>query len=252
MSTSTNATSDLATAESKPTRLAGDSFVGGGLLVLVAIFVALMVLAGEVTPFWVMPAVVYLVLGAFVMRRAPRWLLIVAIVLPLLQVGTGLPFVIPGLTHPETPASFLPDALVIIVSIVVVIGAALALRGSSSRARRRVATFATLLAAAAALISVFAASGITSDARQSGDVAVAAANTDYPERVEAPQGGALWVDNQDPFRHTFVVEGTDVRAELPGATAVRLDIDLAPGTYTFICDVTGHEEAMKGTLSVKE
>ena len=250
---STNTISDTAatTDTAKPTRSAGDRFVGGGLLLLVAIFVALMVLAGEVTPFWVMPAVVYLVLGTVIMWRAPRWLLIVAIVLPLLQVGTGLPFVIPGLTHPETPASFLPDLLVIIVSIVVVAGAVLALRRSSTRARRPLAAFAALIAVAAVITSVFAASGVTSDARQSGDVPVAAANVDYPERVDAAQGGFLWVQNQDPFRHTFVVEGTDIRAELPGTTAVRLETDLKPGKYTFFCDVTGHEEVMKGSLYVK-
>ena len=244
-------TSTMSETADPPTRSAGDRFIGGGLLVLAAIFVALMVLAGEVTPFWVMPAVVYLVLGAAIIWRAPRWLLIVAIVIPLLQVGTSLPFMIPGLTHPETPASFLPDVFVIITSIVVVAGAALALRRSSSRTRRPIAAFTTLLAAAAALTSVFAASGVSSEERQPGDVALTAADTDYPERVEAPQGGTLFVENLDPFRHTFVVEGTDVRAELPGATAVRMKTDLEPGEYTFFCDVTGHEEAMKGLLLVK-
>ena len=248
MSTSTISEATAGTTNTRPT---GDRFVGGGLLLLATIFIALMVLAGEVTPFWVMPAVVYLVLGATIMWRAPRWLLVLAVVMPLLQVGTSLPFITPGLTHPETPASFLPDVFVIITSIVVVAGAVLALRRTSSRARRPIAVFATLLAAAAVLICIVAASGVTSDVRQPGDVAVAAANVDYPERVDAPQGGSLWVQNQDPFRHTFVVEGTDVHAELPGTSAVRVDIDLEPGTYTFFCDVTGHEEVMRGALEVK-
>lgn len=247
---STSTMSDVA-AGTTDTRTTGDRFVGGGLLVLAAIFIILMVLAGEVTPFWVMPAVVYLALGATIMWRAPRWLLVIAVVIPLLQVGTSLPFITPGLTHPETPASFLPDVFVIITSIVVVAGAVLALRRSSGRARRPIAAFAMLLAVAAVLTSVVAASAVSSDERQPGDVAVAAANVDYPERVDALQGGSLWVQNQDPFRHTFVVEGTDVHTELPGTSAVRLDMSLAPGTYRFFCDVPGHEEAMRGALYVK-
>jgi hypothetical protein len=239
------------TAGTTNTNATGDRFVGGGLLLLAAIFIALMVLAGEVTPFWVMPAAIYLALGVTIVWRAPRWLLVLAVVLPLLQVGTSLPFIIPGLTHPETPASFLPDVLVIITSIVVVAGAILALRRGNSRARRPIAAFATVLAAAAVVTCVVAASGVSTDERQPGDVAVTAAKVDYPERVDAAQGGSLWVQNQDPFRHTFVIEGTDVHAELPGTTAVRLDIDLDPGTYGFFCDVTGHEDAMRGVLYVK-
>ncbi len=231
--------------------VAGDRFVAGGLFVLAAIFVALQVLADELLPFFAMPAAVYLLLGLAVLRRARRWLLIVAIVVPLIQVGTSLPFMTPGMTHPETPASFLPDVFVVVTSIAVVTGAALALKRSERRSRGPVAAFAGLVAAAAVVTSVAASAGISSDAPQTGDVAVTAADIDYPDRIEARQGDALWVQNQDPFRHTFVVKETDVRTELPGSKAVRIDLDLAPGTYTFFCDVPGHEDAMEGTLSVQ-
>jgi uncharacterized cupredoxin-like copper-binding protein len=229
---------------------AGDRFVAAGLFVLAAIFVGLMLLAGEVTPFWAMPAAVYLALGFAIWWRAPRWLLITAVVVPLLQVVTSLPFMIPGFTHPETPASFLPDVFVVIGSLAVIGGAIVALR-RTQRSPRPIAVVAGVVAAAAILTSVVAMAGVTSATRQPGDVEVTAVNVNYPERVELERGHTLYVQNQDRFRHTFVVEGTDVRAELPGSTAVRIETDLAPGTYKFFCDVPGHEDAMQGALYVE-
>lgn len=233
----------------KPT-VAGDRFVATGLFVLAAVFIALQVLAGEVTPFWAPPAAVYLLLGLAVLWRAPRWLLIVAIVVPFLHIVMSAPFMIPGFAHPETPASFLPEVFVVLALLTVVGGAIVGLRGNQRRSRRPIAVAAAVVAGAAIVTSVAAAAGVSSAARQAGDVPVAAANTDYPAQLQVDSGGALWVDNQDPFRHTFVVDGAGVRAEVPGTAAVRVDADLAPGTYTFFCDVPGHEDAMRGTLHV--
>lgn len=231
-------------------RTEGDRFVSIALFVLAAVFVALQILAGQVTPFWGTPAAVYIVLGLALLWRAPRWLLIVTAVVVLLQVVTSAPFMIPGLTHPETPASFLPDVFIIVASFTVVTGAVAAVRRSEPT-RRPIALVAGAVAGAAVVLSIGATAGVASDTREAGDVAVTAADVEYPERVVVNSGAALWIDNEDPFRHTFVVEGTDVRAELPGATAVRVEADLAPGTYTFFCDVPGHEETMRGTLSVE-
>ena len=234
------------------TATTGDRFVGTGLLLLAAVFVALQVIAGEITPFWGLPAVIYLLLALAVLWRAPRWLLIVAIVLPVVQVATSLPFMLPGFSHPETPASFLPDVFIVIGSVAVAAGAATALpRRAERRARRPIGITAAVLAVAAMVTSVVAAGGVTSAAQQAGDVMVQAANVDYPDSVMVDQGGTLFVRNDDPFRHTFVVEGTDIRTELPGSAAARVHVNLTPGTYTFFCDVTGHEDAMSGTLTVR-
>lgn len=233
----------------KPT-VAGDRFVATGLFVLAAIFITLQVLAGEVTPFWGPPAVVYLLLGSAILWRAPRWLLIVGAAVPLLHIVTSAPFMIPGFSHPETPASFLPEVFAVIAVLTIVSGAIIGLRGSERRSRRPIAVVGLLAAGVAVVTSVAAAAGVSSAARQAGDVPVAAANTDYPAQIQVDRGGALWVENQDPFRHTFVVDGAGVRAEVPGTAAVRVDADLAPGTYTFFCDVPGHEDVMRGTLHV--
>jgi azurin len=59
------------------------------------------------------------------------------------------------------------------------------------------------------------------------------------------------VENKDAFYHTFVIEGHDVKLSLPASKARRVEANLKPGTYTFLCDVPGHEEVMRGTLTVQ-
>ena len=55
--------------------------------------------------------------------------------------------------------------------------------------------------------------------------------------------------NKDVVRHTFVIEGQDVKQEMPGSTNRRLEINLPAGRYEFKCDVPGHER-MEGILEV--
>ena len=69
--------------------------------------------------------------------------------------------------------------------------------------------------------------------------------TSWPSRP----GERLVVDNADPFRHTFTIEGAGVDVEIPAGRTVEVPLDLQPGTYDYICAVPGHE-AMTGTLVV--
>lgn len=227
-------------------RRGGDRFVAGGLLLAAALFAAVQVLAGEVIPPLAVPMVVYAAFGFALARSAPRWLLVTTAVLLTLHLLTSLPFLVGALSHPETPGSFLPDAFIVITVVTVVIGALVGLRGR--RNRRPLAGGAAALAAVVAVVSLVAAAGVSSDERQDGDVPVETVRTMFPAELAVPAGGAtLWIDNQDAFRHTFVVDGADVHAELPGSTAVRVDVDLAPGTYRYFCDVPGHER-MEGQI----
>jgi azurin len=52
-------------------------------------------------------------------------------------------------------------------------------------------------------------------------------------------------------RHTFVIDGQGAKRELPGNATRRVEVPLAAGTYPYFCDVPGHEEIMKGTLTVR-
>lgn len=50
--------------------------------------------------------------------------------------------------------------------------------------------------------------------------------------------------NVGAVEHSFVIEGTDVKSEqIRAGQTVTVQVDLAPGTYTAICDVAGHRQA---------
>jgi uncharacterized cupredoxin-like copper-binding protein len=76
------------------------------------------------------------------------------------------------------------------------------------------------------------------------------------DATEVPAGTVSFiVENNGNIPHDFSISGNGVEQKTsminPGKTAV-LEVDLKPGTYTYICTVPGHEMlGMKGTLIVK-
>jgi plastocyanin len=62
-------------------------------------------------------------------------------------------------------------------------------------------------------------------------------------------------DNPSSIQHDVVIEQGDqeiAKSALIAQSKTSVSADLAPGTYTFLCDVPGHAEAgMQGTLTVK-
>ncbi len=68
-------------------------------------------------------------------------------------------------------------------------------------------------------------------------------------------GGTITLVNLGQSPHTFVIEGYNDAApvDIPvGGQPVPWTVppDLAPGTYTYICNVPGHQQVMRGTLTV--
>ena len=66
-----------------------------------------------------------------------------------------------------------------------------------------------------------------------------------PQRDEVKTGKVTFVvTNTGNLEHNFVVEGMDETIELilPQDTQ-SLSMTLRPGTYTLICDLSGHREA---------
>ncbi|HUH06978.1 MAG TPA: cupredoxin domain-containing protein [Egibacteraceae bacterium] len=229
----------------------GDRFVATALIVLAVILLGFQVLADEFVPPMLAFGLVFGAIGIALALRRRRWLLITAIVLVVLNVGGGMPFFLANIAHPESPLSFLLEAFRLLAALTAGIGAIAGLRGARPGARRPIALAAAGLAVAAVVSSLVVVAGVDSDLRQADDVAVEVGKVAFPERVEAPAGAAvLWVDNQDPIRHTLVIEGAGVHAELPASAAVRVTADLAAGTYRFFCDVPGHEH-MEGELVVR-
>ena len=72
-----------------------------------------------------------------------------------------------------------------------------------------------------------------------------------PTRITVDRGDTITVSDTNPSTpHTFTVTGTDIDVANDPMSAQDVTIDLAPGTYPFICRY--HEgQGMNGTLVVK-
>jgi plastocyanin len=97
-----------------------------------------------------------------------------------------------------------------------------------------------------------ATAGYESDTPQSGDIVLVASNVEFePTRLSAvAEDVGVFIENDDPVRHTFSIDELDVDLELPGGKSARIEFTAEPGTYEFYCAVPGHED-MKGELVVK-
>lgn len=166
-----------------------------------------------------------------------------------LFVAVNLVYAIPDLSHPESMAPFVTSAVVVLAGVVTVVLSVLAARGRPAHGGLVwTGTFGVLVLAA--LGSILAAAAVEDDPVQPGDTILVASSFEYPEElVTDPASGAVVVRNEDRARHTFVVEGQVPAVEVPAGSQVRVDLDLAPGTYRYFCDIAGHE-AMEGTLVV--
>jgi uncharacterized cupredoxin-like copper-binding protein len=74
-----------------------------------------------------------------------------------------------------------------------------------------------------------------------------------PEKLKAEAGPATFeVTNTGQTEHNFAIEGVAGTEMVPPGESTTLTVpDLAAGTYTFICEVTGHADGgMTGTLQV--
>jgi plastocyanin len=80
----------------------------------------------------------------------------------------------------------------------------------------------------------------------------------FEQKAVTSKPGAVKIDftNQSPVGHDVKISDSSGNAlggtDLVTGGKATATVDLSPGTYTFFCDVPGHEEAgMKGTLTVK-
>lgn len=228
----------------------GDRLVAGALLTAGGLLVLYQLLAFHVIPPLAIFAVICGVVGAALTRRRPRWLLGIAAAVAVLYLGGSLPFIAAGLAHPESPVGFLAEVFLVLAFLTTIVGVVLRWRHAADGARRRTVVAAVGIGLLATVVSLVAAASVDSAARQDGDVPLVTERSVFPEQVEVPAGGMLWVDNRDPFHHTFVIDDTEVHEVLAANSAVRIPIELTPGSYRYWCDVPGHD-AMEGTLHVR-
>jgi hypothetical protein len=227
----------------------GDTHLGGVLLALAAVLVLYQVVTAPFIPVLTIFAVLYAAVGVGLWRSRRRWLLLVAGLLALAYLVGGAPVFAEHLAHPESPLGFLTDVVILLGLGAVLVGVVRALRGIAPAVHRPVVVGAVAIGGVALVVSALAVIGTDSQAHRPGDVEVVVSEWAYPDLAVPTTASALWIDNRDPFHHTLRVEGIGVRAVLPASTAVRVPLDVAPGTYRYFCDVPGHED-MSGTLRV--
>lgn len=227
------------------------ALVVGGLALMVFALVLTQVIARVVIPPLAVFSVIFLLLAVLVARLRTRWPLIVSAVVVLGYAASSVPFLAEDLPHPASTGSFVPAALALIGGTVASVAALVGFFRPAAGGSRGLAGFGGLAAVAIVVVSFAANAGVEDAARQPDDVVITAQNTQYPEATQVRPQGAVFVENRDAYRHTFVIEGTDYKHELPAQSSRRFNLTLDPGTYRLYCDVAGHE-IMEGQLVASE
>ncbi len=206
-------------------------------------------LIGEVIPPLAVGALLT-VAGLVVLRRAPRTGIAILGLTSLVMLVGSLGFAIDHLAHPASAIDFTHAVIGSVGRALAVVAAIGAWRGAGPAGARRLIVISAGLAGVTVATAAIAMLTSTSDELGTQDIRVPVADASFPTSIEAGAGDALFVDNQDLFRHTFTIEGTDVDVELPATAGVRVPLDLEPGIYEVACQVPGHD-FMSTTLEVQ-
>ena len=212
---------------------------------------ATMVINAQEIPILLIVGVLYLALGGVVWRwiERPRVALAAAALGLLGRLGS-VPFVVEDLSHLESWGSFAPSAVIVVAGLVGIAAGFISFFAPAMQGSRPFAVAAGALSIGLVVASVGASVSASSDTARVNDVEVLAEGIEYPEVLAARAGLiGFHVANRDQIRHTFVIEGTNVKLEVPASKKRRVEVELAAGEYRFFCDVPGHER-MEGVLTV--
>lgn len=224
------------------------------VLVTITVLVATVDLVHQVLISQVVPplaaGVVLTAVGVALVRVRPRaGLVFLAVLSGALLVG-GAPFAIPHLTHPASGLDFTHAVVGTVGRLLAIVAALAGWRGASEVMARRVATAGASLLAATVTVAGVASLVTTGQRPHDTDLRAEIHDAAFPDSLEVASGDTAFVDNQDLFRHTFTVVGTEVDVDLPARQGRRVRIGLEPGVYEVVCDIPGHE-AMVSTLRVE-
>lgn len=168
----------------------------------------------------------------------------------LLLLAVGLPFAVEHLPYPSSGIDFAHSVIAILGRVAAIAMAVLVLRRAGDASARRAGAVMVVLLGLTLLVATVASLASTGEQAQAGDVVTAIDDHAFDEVIDVAAGETLFVDNLEPFRHTFTVEGTAIDVVTPALQGVRIPVDLEAGSYSVICDVPGHE-AMTATLVVR-
>lgn len=183
-------------------------------------------------------------LGAFLVWRFGTWSKFVGILAGVL-VGMAMFWTAFGLAAPASFFDFVPGILVL-PGALIAIGASIAalLAGRKGRLTARpeagerrgiqiVLGLVGLLALVSAALNVFTRSTASADEAQS---TVVMKDFEFEEdSYQVAAGSKVFVDNEDPFFHTFTVDGLDVDEDFVGGSSKIVEIPQTPGEYILYC-----------------
>ena len=217
-----------------------------------ATFLIFMLFVFGFDPFFLIFIVVVFAAG-YVGRRFPRRAgPITVIVVSTLLVLLNLPFIVEDLSHPESVIGFMSSVIPLTLVILGVVAGIAVLRSASGERAPTAFYTAVGVIVLGLVVGVVAAAGLEDDTPAPGDVRLVAESVEF-SLDSIPGSGesvGVFIENKDPFRHTFTIKDLDIDVELPANTARRVEITAPAGTYEFICAVPGHEEKMSGTLTI--
>jgi len=221
-------------------------------IVWIAWAIVLTVIAGEVIP-PVMIVAGVMVLAWLATEWKPNRISFTTFgVLSVLVIVLNAPFLVADLSHPESAIGFNTTTLPVLTALAgILAGLSVWWAALAGKAATRTVLVLAGLFLVGIVVSVIGALGLKSDTAQAGDLDLLAKRADYlPEALTASPGTlGVFVENQDPFRHTFTITELGVDVEIPANTDRRIELDLPAGTYRFHCTVPGHD-AMNGTITV--
>lgn len=236
----------VATRDTTEPRGARRVVVVASLAALAADLVWMAIIATIIPPLAIFAV---LTLGAVVATRSwPRVGMVMLALLGLVANGGGIGFLVADVTSPSDTLAFLWATVSGGGRVVAIVAAVLAVT-RRDHAARGLAIASLALLTLAVVGSLAARLGVATDVAEPGDVEVIAQQVAFPASISVPAGGAVVVDNRDPVRHTFAIAGTDLDVLVEAGVQRRIPIDLAPGSYTILCTVPGHE-SMTGMLEV--
>lgn len=174
-----------------------------------------------------------------------------AVVAALALLGNG-PVILDELLHVGSAPSFVLTLLSVVGATVAIIAGLGAFLQWSTGATTPITVTAAAVFGLGTLMSVAIFATTENAVALDGDVEVVAEKVEYtPGDITVAQNATgIWIDNKDGIYHTFTVKELAVDLEIPALKAARVDIDAAPGSYTYICTVPGHE-SMTGTLTIE-
>lgn len=221
---------------------------------------------GEDLPFFLIPAVVGMI-GAFqVLRFNALWAKVAGIVVAILTAGPVF-WTVFRLFAPNSFFDFVPGLLVMPGAIIAIVGCVAGIvahrRGKADASpadgeRKTIRTVLAVVGVLAVASAIFTFVGKESVGEGEADTSIALTDFEFDKESYTFDGGTkILVRNDDPFIHSFTIDGLDIDEMLSPGSEVLVEIPDEPGDYVLYCmphtndPENPTEDDMKSDLTVQ-